>query len=110
MNTSRIGGIDGCPAGWLLAATPIGAGLVETFTFSTFHELVSVGQEFAVLAIDIPIGLTDHGPRPPDTAARALLGPRASSVFLAKRFMANSLREHRRSASNVMLLSACRPD
>src|SRR5690606_31915637 len=47
------------------------------------HELVSVSQEFAVLAIDIPIGLTDDGPRPPDVAARALLGPRASSVFPA---------------------------
>lgn len=83
VNTARIGGIDGCPAGWLLAATPADAGLVETFTFPTFHELVSASQEFAVLAIDIPIGLTDDGPRPPDVAARALLGPRASSVFPA---------------------------
>lgn len=83
MNTSRIGGIDGCPAGWLLAVTATGEGTVETFTFSTFKELVSASQGFAVLAIDIPIGLPDDGPRPPDLAARALLGPRASSVFPA---------------------------
>jgi predicted RNase H-like nuclease len=36
---------------------------------------------YDVLAIDIPIGLTDSGPREADRLARAFVGPRRNSVF-----------------------------
>jgi predicted RNase H-like nuclease len=46
--------------------------------------LFSQGPFPDVIAIDIPIGLTESGPRDCDRAARGLLGrPRASSVFPA---------------------------
>jgi predicted RNase H-like nuclease len=37
----------------------------------------------SVIAVDMPIGLSDSGPRACDTAARRLLGPRRASVFPA---------------------------
>lgn len=83
VTTLKLGGIDGCTAGWLLAASPIGQDEVETRIFSTFAELLAERHGFAVFAIDIPIGLTDEGPRPTDRAARAILGARARSVFPA---------------------------
>ena len=47
-------------------------------------QLFAEAPEFAVLAIDVPIGLPDDGPRAVDIVARRLLGaPRASSVFPA---------------------------
>jgi predicted RNase H-like nuclease len=39
--------------------------------------------EVGHVAVDMPIGLPDVGPRPCDVAARRLLGPRRSSVFPA---------------------------
>jgi predicted RNase H-like nuclease len=46
--------------------------------------LFADAARFDILAIDIPIGLSESGWRPCDTAARRLLrGPRASSVFPA---------------------------
>jgi predicted RNase H-like nuclease len=48
------------------------------------EQLFADADEFAVLAIDIPIGLPDDGPREVDRYARSVLGaPRASSVFPA---------------------------
>ncbi|OBF98931.1 hypothetical protein A5772_13910 [Mycolicibacter sinensis] len=38
--------------------------------------------DYAVVAVDIPLGLLDKGFRLADTAARSLVGPRRSSVFL----------------------------
>ena len=56
---------------------------VSTGVFGTFAELLDENPDLAIITIDIPIGLTLAGPRPTDSAARALLGPRASSVFPA---------------------------
>lgn len=83
LSTADVGGIDGCPAGWLLARTTVHASVVTTFVFGNFVELLDANPDLAVLAVDIPIGLTAEGPRQTDLAARALLGPRASSVFPA---------------------------
>lgn len=41
------------------------------------------GGEVAVVAVDLPVGLPAAGPRPCDVEARALLGPRRSTVFPA---------------------------
>ena len=83
LSTEGLGGIDGCPAGWLLARTSAGTAVVSTGVFGTFAELLDENPDLAIITIDIPIGLTLAGPRPTDSAARALLGPRASSVFPA---------------------------
>lgn len=83
MGTDSVGGVDGCPAGWLLARTTVASPVVTTLVFGSFVELLDMHPDLVVLAVDMPIGLPAAGPRPTDRAARALLGPRSSSVFPA---------------------------
>lgn len=79
-----IAGADGCKNGWIVAT-------LDTVLQTTSYQRVSAIEEIfgnfsglEVLAIDIPIGLPDRGPRACDIAARARLGrPRGSSVFPA---------------------------
>lgn len=78
-------GIDGCRGGWIAAIagsepnTPLLAVEVHQ-AIGVLLERVGAG-EFAVATIDMPMGLTDSGPRPCDAATRSRLGHRSSSVF-----------------------------
>jgi hypothetical protein len=82
-----LAGVDACRAGWVVAlagGTGSGGGAfddVEVQVVATFAEVLGLGA--ATVAVDIPIGLPDAGPRVCDVAARRLLGPRRSSVFPA---------------------------
>ena len=79
-----VAGIDGCPGGWLRIEHDRQTNRVRANVFSTAAALVIDAASFAILAIDIPIGLSENGWRACDIAARRLLGPpRASSVFPA---------------------------
>ena len=62
------------PRRWVVAT---GAG---AFVAGSFSQVLA--ERFDLVLIDIPIGLPD-GPRDCDVEARALLGPRRSSVFPA---------------------------
>ncbi len=78
-------GIDGCRAGWVVARSDEA---LRWPAFTTLPNLESVFHEAAtgpaVVAIDIPIGLSDDGARGCDIEARRLLGfPRNTSVFAA---------------------------
>ncbi|MEB3236617.1 MAG: DUF429 domain-containing protein [Candidatus Sericytochromatia bacterium] len=75
-----VGGVDGCKSGWVLAGMgPDGSlGLELHSAIDTVLERVS-----GVVAIDMPIGLPEAGPRACDLAARGLLGARRHSVFPA---------------------------
>ena len=78
-------GIDGCRGGWVVAASDQA---LSAPSFTVVDDLAPViaraGKGEALIAIDIPIGLSDSGPRACDLEARRLLGrPRASSVFPA---------------------------
>ena len=82
-----VGGLDGCPGGWVLATIPV-HGSVTEFDVIVLPSLEPVVCELAAgrmvcAAIDIPIGLAEREPRSCDIAARRLLGPRRSSVFPA---------------------------
>jgi predicted RNase H-like nuclease len=82
-----VGGLDGCPAGWVLATVPVDGAKIE-FEISVLHSLEPVVAELTsgrmvCAAIDIPIGLADREPRTCDVAARRVLGPRRSSIFPA---------------------------
>jgi predicted RNase H-like nuclease len=77
----RIAGIDGCKAGWL--AVMRNGTQLETRICHSDAEMLALFAECAIVAIDIPIGLTESGPRLCDEQARKRLGPRASSVFPA---------------------------
>jgi len=79
-----IVGADGCPSGWLCVFEDLPSRRLGSKIFASVAELFDAAPEIDVLAIDIPIGLTDAGPRQCDVAARKWLGgKRASSVFPA---------------------------
>jgi predicted RNase H-like nuclease len=69
----RLVGVDGCRAGWVIAAAH-GARVVRGFA-----ELAA--DECDVVGVDMPVGLPDAWFRAADVQARAFLGPRASSIF-----------------------------
>jgi predicted RNase H-like nuclease len=76
-----IAGVDGCRDGWL-AAIKRADGDLEVRIFPSFSEIID-DQDLQFIVIDIPIGLTERGPRICDTEARKFVGPRRSSVFPA---------------------------
>lgn len=78
---TRIAGVDGCRAGWI-AMVKDGAS-IEPRLCASDEELLALFSTCAVVAIDIPIGLAENGPRSCDHHARRFLGRRASSVFPA---------------------------
>jgi predicted RNase H-like nuclease len=67
-----IAGIDGCKAGWIIA-TANGAVVLPTLAL----------EDFALVGIDMPIGLSDGPQRACDIEARKFLGRARSSVFPA---------------------------
>lgn len=76
-----LAGIDGCRAGWLCVAEHDSR--VRVAVVSALQPwLETVRPHVAV--VDMPIGLSDQGPRRCDTLARAALRPsRSSSLFAA---------------------------
>ncbi len=73
-------GVDGTPRGWLAVKVRnreiAGACLVRRFA-----EIVQTVSRHSVIGVDMPIGLPERGLRQADLEARAVLGPRARSVF-----------------------------
>ncbi|HYM62268.1 MAG TPA: DUF429 domain-containing protein [Thermoanaerobaculia bacterium] len=81
---SIIAGVDGCPSGWIVVRRRLDWGEIETVAVESIEELFDGVLKPAVVAIDIPIGLTESGPRAADVEVRSALGAkRASSVFPA---------------------------
>jgi predicted RNase H-like nuclease len=66
----RLAGIDGCRSGWIYA-TSDGVNVMTRLRL----------DDYDLIGIDMPIGLTDDGPRRCDVEARKFLGRRGSSVF-----------------------------
>lgn len=78
-------GVDGCRGGWVIATSDAGFSRLSFAVVNDLEPVFCHGENVAsVIAIDMPIGLCDDGPRACDLQARRLLGrPRASSVFPA---------------------------
>jgi predicted RNase H-like nuclease len=76
---TRIGGVDGCPAGWLLLRQS--GDTIHSEVHESAADLFEATADCRILMIDIPIGLAEDGPRECDVEARRLLGRRGSSVF-----------------------------
>lgn len=75
-------GVDGSFGGWLCVVQ--NGGSTIALVVPSIRELLARFVLAKVVAIDVPIGLTDQGSRVCDVEARRLLGrPRASSVFPA---------------------------
>lgn len=78
-----VAGVDGCPDGWLYVLEA-GPGRLDTGVAPDLSTLLDVLAPPTVVAVDVPIGLPEKGPRACDGAARDLLTwPRTSSVFPA---------------------------
>jgi predicted RNase H-like nuclease len=77
-------GVDGAPAGWA-AVELFDRQVVKASVFPDLRSLLDeYGSLAEVIAVDMPIGLTDEGGRNADQAARAFVGPRLrSTVFPA---------------------------
>lgn len=76
-------GADACPAGWV--GIVLSDGGVRALVRAQIRELVddaAAGGGLDAIAIDIPIGLADTGPRQADLLARRAAGRRAASVFM----------------------------
>jgi predicted RNase H-like nuclease len=83
MDDRRVLGVDACPGGWVGVA--LGGGRPAAYFAAGVERLVADALRdgpLAVVGIDIPIGLPEHGPRRADLLARAYVGVRRSSVFL----------------------------
>ncbi len=74
-------GVDGCPGGWI-AVRRSPEGLTADRVEDVDHLITELrAGSIDAMAIDMPIGLLDVQPRPGEREARAMLGPRRSSVF-----------------------------
>lgn len=81
--TGVVGGVDGCPGGWICVLLDRESRALSPLLCRSSGDLMAIDPEPIVLAIDIPIGLTDASARECDLLARKRLGPRRSSVFPA---------------------------
>ena len=73
-------GVDACKKGWF-AVTLDRQGKWNTGIFKSIGDFWKSSLNAALILIDIPIGLPDHGRRECDTQTRKILRQRASSVF-----------------------------
>jgi predicted RNase H-like nuclease len=81
---TTIGGADGCAGGWICIERDTITGEIFAEVLGTTQSLLDRGRYLSVLTLDIPIGLSDSGPRQCDREARLLLTSiRRSSVFPA---------------------------
>jgi predicted RNase H-like nuclease len=79
-----IAGIDGAKKGtWLAVTQDTESGQIGAQSVQDLRSFLTATPVLEIVAIDIPIGLTDCGPRDCDVAARKLLGRRGCCVFPA---------------------------
>ena len=79
-----LAGVDGCPAGWVVAFVRADFSEARVRLAARFIDVPAAPEAPAIIAIDIPIGLPErvgYGGRAAENAVRPLLGARQSSVF-----------------------------
>lgn len=89
---TRIAGVDGTRRGWIAMVKD--GDTIEARMLTTDEDLLALFHSCAVVAIDVPIGLAESGPRSCDHHARRFLGRRSSSVFPAPLRPLLALREY----------------
>jgi predicted RNase H-like nuclease len=86
-------GIDGCRRGWVGVVLGDGAA-VRAVAGARLVEVIELADDPDVVAVDMPIGLSERGLRGADVAARDLLGRRRAAVFLTPVRQALSLADY----------------
>jgi predicted RNase H-like nuclease len=80
-----IAGVDGCPAGWIIARRPLAdAREIDITVAPRFETVLDRADPPSSVAVDMPIGLPARigaEGRGPERLVRAHLGARRSSVF-----------------------------
>lgn len=80
----KLAGIDGCKLGWFIVTQTGQPSAIQWCVAPNFETTLSRLSASDVIAVDIPIGLPDSGPRQCGKLARKLLGrEKGSSVFPA---------------------------
>jgi len=83
MSSIRVLGVDACGAGWVgIVLSEHGIQAYVDPQIDTLVAKAAAAGPLAVIAIDIPIGLPDAGPRLADLQAREAAGARRASVFI----------------------------
>jgi predicted RNase H-like nuclease len=103
-----VAGVDGCPAGWLVALARSTGPEVRVRIVPRFDDVLAVREGAAVIAIDIPIGLPPRvgaGGRTPERLVRPLLGERQSSVFSVPTRAAFSAPDYREACAIALATS-----
>jgi predicted RNase H-like nuclease len=84
MATQILAGLDGCREGWIVIQKEVARPDIRAAVIKNLADLFEEPYYPVIIGIDIPIGLTESGPRACDREARKLLRrPRSSSVFPA---------------------------
>ncbi len=76
----RVLGVDVWAKGWVSVELDDGR-FTGARVDSTLQGLLTSAPEVSWVAVDIPLGLVEQGPRQADVETALLLGPRRSSVF-----------------------------
>lgn len=79
----RVAGVDGRRGGWVVAIVDIASSPVLVSLEHVAPLAPELSSDLAIIAIDMPIGLSDSGPRACDVGARRLLQPHGTRVFPA---------------------------
>jgi predicted RNase H-like nuclease len=102
-------GVDGCPAGWIVAFVQPAGDAVRIRMVPRFAEILIAPEQPAVIAIDVPIGLPETaglGGRAAENAVRPLLGARQSSVFSVPSRAAIEAADYREACRIALATSA----
>jgi predicted RNase H-like nuclease len=103
-----VAGVDGCPAGWLVALARSTGAEVRVRMVPRFDDVLALMEDATVIAIDIPIGLPPRagaGGRTPERLVRPLLGGRQSSVFSVPARAALSAADYREACAIALATS-----
>lgn len=76
-----VAGVDGCRAGWFRVCRNARNGALRFDLLESVAAISETDPWPGIVAIDMPIGLPEAGPRQCDQEARRCLGPRRASVF-----------------------------
>ena len=79
--TALVAGVDGCRGGWVVVVAEVEPFRVTAVDVVGAIAPVVADTRLTTVAIDMPIGLPEDGPRACDRTCRAAIGPRRSSVF-----------------------------
>ena len=75
---THLAGIDGCRGGWIVVHATRGVAHADIQFVEHWRE---IHARFDVVAVDMPIGLSEHGQRECEVKAREILRPHSARVF-----------------------------